>query len=906
MKTLERRLGLTSVVAISIAAMLGSGLFVLPGVAVRMTGPGVWLAYLVAGLTVLPAALSKAELATAMPESGGTYIYVDRTFGPLAGTIMGLGLWLSLLLKSAFALFGFGAYLGVLTTVSLKPVSLGLLVVVVALNLLGVRKVGKVQTVVVVVVLVALAALIVRGSLTFSSQQPQPTLPHGIGGFLTAVSFVYISYAGVTKIAAIAEEVENPGRNLPLGILISLGVVTLLYSVVTFILVGNVPLSELRGNLHPIYTLADAISGYYGGLAAAILGVVTMTSMANSGLLAASRFPFAMSRNNLMPGWLHFLSTRFMTPMPAIALTGALMAVAIVLLDVERIAKLASCLMIVGYMVEHVAVLALRESSAQWYKPAFRSPLYPYVQVLGVVVSLALLTMLGALTVLALTSVAIMGLLLFFLYGRHKTERRGVMGILGPRRELLAAPEPQQHLVLPEKAAVVVPLLGRAHGAEALAEVGDALGGRARIEVVHIRDIPEQVALDLPIEEDPVVGSLSRRIRKLAHTRAHDIVFDAVATHDHIRTIHEISRRVHCEWLVMEWRGRTERGVLPFNPLGWLVDHLSCNLALFKDVGSRSVGSILAFAEPGPHDALVAMTADQMARYHDAELTFARFVPDSASETTRARENAYLDQMRELCTVETQSQVVGGKDAASAIAALSAQHDLLILGAPPEMRIWTQLRGSAADRLMRLAACSALRVKAPRRLVDRTHWHEPAADGGIRIDDFIEGECLEARLPAMSKQVLFNHIAARFARVVDDATAEGIEQALWTRERAQSTAAGHGLALPHASLAEARRTHVGLFTTAKAIDYKAPDGRPVDIFIVILGPPSERNIHLQLMRSIAWLVGETRLLERLRLADDPNELQALLLASSALQRQTPATPLPETPVERAHGEHGQQ
>ena len=90
MKTLERRLGLGSVIAISIAAMLGSGLFVLPGIAVGYTGPSVWLAYLAAGLCVLPAALSKAELATAMPESGGTYVYIDRTFGPLAGTIAGL------------------------------------------------------------------------------------------------------------------------------------------------------------------------------------------------------------------------------------------------------------------------------------------------------------------------------------------------------------------------------------------------------------------------------------------------------------------------------------------------------------------------------------------------------------------------------------------------------------------------------------------------------------------------------------------------------------------------------------------------------------------------------------------------------------------------------------------------
>ena len=97
MSKLERSLGLKSVISVSIGAMLGSGVFVLPGMAFEVTGSTLWLAYLVAGLCVLPAALSKAELATAMPTSGGTYFYIDRTFGHLSGTISGIGLWLSLL-----------------------------------------------------------------------------------------------------------------------------------------------------------------------------------------------------------------------------------------------------------------------------------------------------------------------------------------------------------------------------------------------------------------------------------------------------------------------------------------------------------------------------------------------------------------------------------------------------------------------------------------------------------------------------------------------------------------------------------------------------------------------------------------------------------------------------------------
>ena len=154
------------VIAISIGGMLGSGIFVLPGFASGITGSSVWLAYLLGALCVLPAALSKSELATAMPSSGGTYVYIERAFGPLFGTISGIGLWLSLLLKSSFALIGLGAYLAVLTSVDdgmTRLVALGFLVFIFFLNVFGVKKVGKVQLVIVIISLICLAALFFFG-----------------------------------------------------------------------------------------------------------------------------------------------------------------------------------------------------------------------------------------------------------------------------------------------------------------------------------------------------------------------------------------------------------------------------------------------------------------------------------------------------------------------------------------------------------------------------------------------------------------------------------------------------------------------------------------------------------------------------------------------------------------------
>ena len=149
--TIERTLGLNGVVIVTVAASIGSGLFVLPSFAAAVMGPGIWLAFLLAGIVFLPGTLSKSELASAMPENGGAYVYVERSFGPLVGTISGLGLWASFLLKSAFALIGFSAYMYVLTnyyaiSTNTTMTIMAALALIIFLNILGIKKVKAFQT----------------------------------------------------------------------------------------------------------------------------------------------------------------------------------------------------------------------------------------------------------------------------------------------------------------------------------------------------------------------------------------------------------------------------------------------------------------------------------------------------------------------------------------------------------------------------------------------------------------------------------------------------------------------------------------------------------------------------------------------------------------------------------------
>ena len=442
---LERKLGLFSVIVISLSAMIGSGLFVLPALAMLELGGGdsplggVWLAYLVAAFLVIPGAVSKSELSTAMPTSGGSYVYVQKTFGPLIGTVAGLGLWANFMLKSAFALIGFKAYLWVIEDllgmdIDIEAAAIILLAIIVGINILGVKKIKKVQIPIVIFSAGYLFALCVYAiayhDLDWSAVASRDSF--GSWDDVAATSaFVFVSYAGVTKIAAVAGEVKSPERNLPYGILLSLLFSCLLYVLVTMVMAAAVPPSEYMHGEHgasedPIYIFAEAVGGETVGKIAAILAVVTMTSMALAGILASSRFPFAMSRDNLLPPFLESVHQRFGTPHWAIIGTGVAMGLAITFLPVHDVAELASGFKIMIFMIINGCVIVLRTSSDshKWYDPKWKTPwpLYPAVQLFGIFGGGALLYLMGSKSLVGASAAIVLGLIIYNGYGRNRVD----------------------------------------------------------------------------------------------------------------------------------------------------------------------------------------------------------------------------------------------------------------------------------------------------------------------------------------------------------------------------------------------------------------------------------------------------------------------------------------------------
>jgi amino acid transporter len=369
--------------------MISSGLFVLPGLAYAIAGPAVVFSYALAALLIIPVMMSKAELATAMPKSGGSYFYVERSLGPLWGTFAGLADWLSLALKTSFSLVGIGA-LGCLLLPQLGPWAMKLFAVAACLfftvvNLIGTRGTGRLQSFLLIALLLSLGIFIAGSAPFVEPMRFKPFAPAGWRSVFAVAGWVFVSYGGLTKVASISEEIKNPARNLPLGMFIAFGVVSVLYVLVVFIAVGVTEGSDLSGSLSPIALGARQTMGQWGILLIDFGALLAFSTTANSGILAASRSPMAMSRDGLMPGCFAKTNRRFGTPHLSILLTSAFCFTVIVSLSVEDLVKTASTMMLVMYSLDNFCVIIMRQSGIQNYRPAFKSPGYPWIQIAAIV-----------------------------------------------------------------------------------------------------------------------------------------------------------------------------------------------------------------------------------------------------------------------------------------------------------------------------------------------------------------------------------------------------------------------------------------------------------------------------------------------------------------------------------------
>ena len=878
-KQLDRTLGFWSVYTISLGAMLGSGIFVLPGIAAAVAGPWVCLSYILAGLMVLPAVFTKSELATSMPVAGGTYVYVDRAMGPWMGTITGMGTWLALCSKTAFSLAGLGTYLVIFSDADPGVFALGILALLLLLNLVGVGKVSNIQS---FIVLVCVGALAVYSLFGFRAADPDlmtPWLPEGIAGIISAAAFLFVAYAGVTKICSIAEEVHHPERNLPLGMLASMGTVLVVYAVVSWVITANVSYDLMGQDKTPIATAASAFLGSRGQSVMAAIAVLGLIATCNAGVLSASRFPFAMSRDSLLPSSLHHISERFGTPSRAILATGFLLAVLVVALPVKELAKLASGFKIFLFCANHLALIVLRESDASWYKPRFRSPLYPWMQILGILGGVWLLTYLGGLASSGIVAGVLLGTAWYFWYVRKRVDRSSALRHLWGETRLLRETEMAElaEELTDQAPRVIVPFFGKEESTRHLVRVGSAFVDVGVLEVVRLEEVPPQIPLLDAAEEDSTMLRISRESEQMASQLHVQLDFHDVVTHNAKAALLHHAEAVMAQWIVMDWPTMRSESRLVRHPMSWWENHAPCDLAMFRDRGMESFARILVKADPGPHDSLVVHAADKIARQENGEIVLFSMVPEDASPEEMQSSRDYHHQLRQLTRSETKSLIMKTSDPEQAVGEVTRKFDLLVMGGAEERPLYNLFFGSNEHRLVEAASCSVLSLKTPRhRVHPRFELPDERGEGHFDLGPYLTSAAVGIRIRGSRKEDIFRSMAGRLGEVVQVGSSSGIEEALWERERRQSTALTGGIALMSATCSSIESTVLGVFTLEQPVDFRGSGGEPVDVCLVTVAPPSDRQTQLWMLARMARMTLRPGFLVAMRQASNVQSLRDIV------------------------------
>ncbi len=421
---LHKSVSYISAFSIAAGAMISSGLFVLPGIVYDKTGPAIILAYFCAGVLMLPTMMVQSELATAMPKAGGAYFYIMRILGPKAGFIAGIANWFSIAMKSAFALVGIGTFLTLINPdipeFQIRLFAAGAAIFFTLINLFSTKHSSNLQTILLISLLIILSLFILGGYPQIKGDHFSNFFSKDFSSFFGAVGMVFISYGGLTKIASMSEEIKDSAKNVPKAMFSAFFIMNIFYILVITVVVGLLPHSTLVKTLTPVSTAAQTFAGNIGLIVTSIAAMLAFITTANAGIMSASRTPLAMSRDGLIPDFFSKISSKNKTPYTAILFTGIFMIVVILGLRIESLVKVASAFILILFIMNNLSLIIIRKIDLRNYKPSFKTPLVPYIQIFAIIVYTALLYKMGFKIMLMAIIFIIASLTWYFFYARNK------------------------------------------------------------------------------------------------------------------------------------------------------------------------------------------------------------------------------------------------------------------------------------------------------------------------------------------------------------------------------------------------------------------------------------------------------------------------------------------------------
>ena len=457
-RQLAKTLGAFSITSMGIGAIIGAGIFVLTGTAAaQYAGPGIILSFILAGVACAFVGLCYSELAAMIPVCGSTYTYTYATLGELFAWIIGWDLILEYAMGAATVAVGWSGYVVSLlhnvgihipaqlaaapaTVVKLADgttvegvVNLPAILIVAVLTLMlifGTRESARVNNIMVTIKVIVVIAFIALGVFFIKDANWHPFIPKNSGefgkfgwsGILRGSAVVFFAFIGFDAVSTAAQEAKQPQRDMPIGILGSLVICTLLYIAVAGVLTGLVPYTELDVP-DPIAKGVDAIGVTWFSILIKLGALTGLTTVILVLLYGQSRIFFAMSRDGLLPGVFARVHPRLRTPYLSQLMIGTVVAIVAAFTPINVLGEMVSIGTLFAFVLVCGAVLYLRRSDPHVARP-FRAPGSPVIPLLGVLFCLLLMAGLPLVTWGRLIVWLVIGLAIYFVYGRHHSTLR--------------------------------------------------------------------------------------------------------------------------------------------------------------------------------------------------------------------------------------------------------------------------------------------------------------------------------------------------------------------------------------------------------------------------------------------------------------------------------------------------
>jgi amino acid transporter/nucleotide-binding universal stress UspA family protein len=709
-RKLKRQLNLLQVVMLGTAGTLAAEIFVLTGHAAARSGADTVLALLLGGLLSYAIALNYCELATSYPVAGGAMSYVRESFGSgILSFLVGSMDCASSTFYAALSAVGFAYSLQVFFPAApLVPVAAAVILVFVVLNVLGVTSVGNLQIVLGGLLLAVFAAYIIVGLThpqgfswsTYSAANAvfadQRTLPR-LGRLLVTIALVYNAYVGFEVIADDAEEIRNPDRNIPRGILISLTACTIIYVATSFVTLGALPFGELAGSET---ALTDAARRFMPGIGAplmAVAGMVATLTSVNSAMLSATREAFTLSRDGVWPRAFSKLS-RFRTPHMAVLAIGLMS----ILVALSRKVDFLSYISSAGYLFVlfwgNLSMIRLRKQYPDLRRP-FRAPFFPATVYIAGGVCLLLIAFAAPRALAFGAGVLALFAIPFVLRGR-------ISRFLSARR----GPAPIQD-------DCIIIAADNPDTARSLVHIGSILA----------QSDPDSYICALAIqtaESTPASGS-GRSARGPAgvlgpvyrEAQARNVAFyvkirEAATVDEGI--LAEVCQRENVRLLLAGWPTPLNPTQLAANPVKRILQHAPTHVAVLLDRGLRQIRRILVPVGGGPHSRLAIHLAQEIALSTRAQITALRVITasvesDDVEDNLAILQETLEEELGQVLEIWS-PQVTQARSVADGILEETGRvaYDLVVIGASEEWPLSRQLFGAVDDWIADKAPCSVL------------------------------------------------------------------------------------------------------------------------------------------------------------------------------------------------------